>query len=168
MGWRHILVSRNYGSTEKELRESIAWQEILQHVKLKDGPTDIEAYLSYRLIPLDKLPDVRTTGIGEILRRIVGKTVVATVKAQVVRSAGPQQLCAGRETAAHAMMHVFLQDDTDARYRFFLLMQEMPSIQSIERYCCTKCQKRLKCQKITVEGREYLAWRFYWFNRWTD
>ena len=81
----------------------------------EDGPTSIEAYLSRRLIPLDKLPAVRPIGI---IRRIIGKTVIATVKSQIVQCADPLQLCAGQrsgcEAVVHAMTQAFDQDESDA------------------------------------------------------
>ena len=50
---------------------------------------DIEPLLACRLIPLDKSPDIQTIGIRETLRRImIGKTVMATIKTEVIESAG--------------------------------------------------------------------------------
>ena len=122
LGWRHILVSKNYSYTGKELRESIA--SMARNLATRtleiqeDGSTSIEAYLSCRLIPLDKLPGVRPIGIGEVNRRIIGKTVIATVKSQIVQCAAPLQLCAGQrsgcEAAVHAMTQAFDQDESEA------------------------------------------------------
>ena len=39
-------------------------------------PNSVEALMSCRLIPLGKNPGVRPIGIGELLRRIIGKTVM--------------------------------------------------------------------------------------------
>ena len=89
LGWRHILVSKNYGYTGKELRESIA--SMARNLATRtleiqeDGSTSIEAFLSCRLIPLDKLTGVRPIGIGEVIRRIIGKIVIATVRSQIVQ-----------------------------------------------------------------------------------
>ena len=38
-------------------------------------PLTLEAYVSCQLIPLDKNPGVRPIGVGEILRRTVGKYI---------------------------------------------------------------------------------------------
>ena len=57
---------------------------------------NIEAYIACRLIPLDKNPCVRPIGIGEVLRRIIGKSVLSVVKQDVLEAAGNLQLCAGQ------------------------------------------------------------------------
>ena len=79
----------------------------------------IEAYTSCRLIPLAKLPSgVRPIGFGEVLRRIIGKAIVAEIKTDLAECAGSLQLCAGQkagcEAAAHAMRDVFAEEETDA------------------------------------------------------
>ena len=38
----------------------------------------VEALMACRLIPLDKNPGLRPIGIGEVLRRIVGKMVAGS------------------------------------------------------------------------------------------
>ena len=66
--------------------------------------SSIEAYVACRLIPLAKNDGgVRPIGIGQILRRIVGKAIQRT---------GSLQLCAGHpagcEAAVHAMSDLFV------------------------------------------------------------
>ena len=77
LGWRRILVPRNYGSAAKEFRESIASMArnlAIPKVKIQeDLSMDIKAYLSCRLIPLDKLTGVRSIGVGEVIRSIIAK-----------------------------------------------------------------------------------------------
>ena len=50
---------------------------------------------------------VRPIGIGEVLRRIIGKAIVTEIKPDLATNAGCLQLCAGQpagcEAAAHAM-----------------------------------------------------------------
>ena len=49
----------------------------------------LEALLASQLIRLNKPPGVRPTGIGEVLRRIIGKPIMSVVKKEVVQAAGP-------------------------------------------------------------------------------
>ena len=61
IGWRRMLVSQNYGLTGKDLCKSIAAMArnlSTGIVKINNSTTNIDAYLSCRLIPLDKKPGV--------------------------------------------------------------------------------------------------------------
>ena len=51
----------------------------------------LEAFLACRLIPLDKQPGVRPIGIGGILRRAIGKTVMKLLKRDVLKGTGSLQ-----------------------------------------------------------------------------
>ena len=61
---------------------------------------------------------MRPIGVGEVLRRVVGKCVMNVVKTDVVEASGSLQLCAGQksgsEAAEHAMHTIFKADETDA------------------------------------------------------
>ena len=74
--------------------------------------------LNNRLIPLDKNPGVRPIGIGEVLRRIIGKSLMTVLKSDITRAAGVSQVCAGHpsgcEAAIHALRKVFASMSTDA------------------------------------------------------
>ena len=81
-------------------------------------PLTLEAYVSCRLIPLDKNPGVRPIGVGEVLRRIVGKCIGWVLKEDIQLVAGPLQtttgLQSGAEAAIHSMRCMFEDDQTDA------------------------------------------------------
>jgi hypothetical protein len=55
--------------------------------------------------------------VGEVLRRIIGKTITSFLKEEIKEAAGPLQVCAGHsagaEAAIHAMSHVFDDEETD-------------------------------------------------------
>ena len=57
-------------------------------------------------------------GIGEVLRRIIGKSLMMVVKDDITRAAGVSQLSAGqpsrRVSAIHALCQVFASMETDA------------------------------------------------------
>ena len=71
-----------------------------------------------RLVALDKCPGVRPIGIGETVRRILGKAILAVIKMDILEAAGALQLCAGQEAgneaAIHAMRHIFEDDTSEA------------------------------------------------------
>ena len=81
-------------------------------------PTSIEPLTACRLIPLNKNPGLRPIGVGETLRRIVGKAVSWIVKQEAMEAAGPLQVAAGAksgaEAACHAMRELFEEDDAEA------------------------------------------------------
>ena len=84
----------------------------------KLDPHALECYTSCRLIPLDKNPGLRPIGIGETLRRIIGKAVSWIIKPEAMLASGPLQVAAGlksgAEAAIHAMRQMYEDDDTEA------------------------------------------------------
>ena len=81
-------------------------------------PSSLVAYTACRLIPLDKHPGVRPIGIGEVMRRIIGKAILQLLRNEILDAAGSLQLCAGQdcgiEAAIHAMREVFNDSTTEA------------------------------------------------------
>ena len=71
----------------------------------------VHALVANRLIALDKCPGVRPIGIGETLRRIIGKVVCLTARVDAELACGTDQLCGGVkggiEGAVHAMNDLF-------------------------------------------------------------
>ena len=61
---------------------------------------------------------MRPVGIGEVLRRIVGKAIMAVVNPEIVNATAPIQVCAGLpgwvEAAVHAMRKLYNDDQTEA------------------------------------------------------
>ena len=78
-------------------------------------PEGLEALLANRGIAIDKCPGLRPVGVGEIVRRIIGKAVMEVTGQKVQESVGSLQLCAGQpvgvESAIHTMRN-FLDDDS--------------------------------------------------------
>jgi hypothetical protein len=96
----------------------------------QNQPSSIGAYLSCRLIPLDKNPGIRPIGVGEVLRHIIGKAIISTIKPQIVQSAGDLQLCAGQQAGCEAAMsEIFDDEGTDA----LLLVDATNAFNSINR-----------------------------------
>ena len=83
-----------------------------------DQTKSLEAFLASRLIPLDKNPGLRPIEIGKFIKRIIGKSVVHTLKEDIIRSVGNLEVCAGHESgceaAIHAMSQIFNKEDSEA------------------------------------------------------
>ena len=72
--FRHIILSKKFKKESKDLREQMVLLAKNLATTLVD-PKSIEAFVACRLIALNKNPGVRPIGVGEILRRIIGKTI---------------------------------------------------------------------------------------------
>ena len=117
-GFRRILACKSFKQSSTKLCEAIATMTKTLCTTYID-PATIEPLVASRLIPLDKGEGaVRPIGVGEVIRRIIGKCVMNVAKGDVVEASGSLQLCAGQkagsEAAIHAMNTVFEADDTDA------------------------------------------------------
>ena len=81
-------------------------------------PAGLEALVACRLIALDKCSGVRPIGVGECLRRLIGRAVVQCTKMDILRVIGDQQLCvshmAGCEAAIHTLTDIFETEECEA------------------------------------------------------
>ena len=120
--WKRFLCSKSFGKASADLCDSVAG--LAKILSTHHIPSQhLEFYTAGRLVALDKEPgktplQVRPIGIGEVLRRIVGKSVMILLKADITAAAGPLQACAGHrggvEAAVHAMKDIFDDPNTEA------------------------------------------------------
>ena len=88
--------------------------------KEKDGQVtfNLEGFLACRLLPLDKDPGLRPIGVGEVLRRVMGKVFMRTVRNEVQAVDGSLQVCVGQpggcEAALHAMKECYDEEDSSS------------------------------------------------------
>ena len=66
---------------------------------------DIHALMANRLIALDKCPGVRPIGVGESLRRILGKPICFATRLDLEVSCGVDQLSAGVKSGIEGAIH---------------------------------------------------------------
>ena len=82
------------------------------------NPSGLMAYTACQLVALDKCPGVRPVGVGEVVRRIIGKAIMRVMRQDLQDAVGFIQLCAGQEAgcevAVHAMRTILDNDDTEA------------------------------------------------------
>ena len=121
--WKYFLCSRSYGRLPLHLAEVICGLAKRLCTE-KVHPDCLEEYIACRLIPLDKgadkhgNPGIRPIGIGETLRRIVGKSVTTILKSDIQAAGGCLQTCtgirAGIEAAIHATSEAWSKQSTEA------------------------------------------------------
>ena len=115
---RRIINSNVYGQHSVDLRKAIARMARVICSEVIEDIASLEALLACCLIPLDKNPGIRPIGIGEFLRRRIGKAVMFVLRKDIITSAGSIQLCAGQEAGVeasiHSMVDMFEEDSTSA------------------------------------------------------
>jgi hypothetical protein len=116
--WRHMLCCRAYGKTAEALATAISEMAKILCTEQVNSSCLTEL-LSCRLIPLKKDVDgVRPIGVGEVLRRIMGKAVVWVLKEEIMEACGTLQtfsgVQSGIEAATHAMASKFENEESEA------------------------------------------------------
>ena len=114
-GFKRILACKSFKHSSVVLCDALATLARNLCTEYVD-PSSIEALVASRLIPFDK-GGVRPIGVGEVVRRVISKSVMKVVKPDVMSASGSLQLCAGQssgsEAAIHAMRSIFDEDDTE-------------------------------------------------------
>ena len=111
VGFKRILACKSFKRSSTNLCDSRAVLTNRLCTQYVD-PLTIEPILANRLIPLDKgNGEVRPIGVGEVIRRIIGKCVSRVGKQDVIDACGHKS---GNEAAIHAMHNIFESDETDA------------------------------------------------------
>ena len=132
--WRDVLL--RYGSSSGRLRDSVA--ELCRHLCNSIVPwDDVRALMACRLIALNKCPGVRPIGIGETLRRVIGKAICSATRLDAALVCGSDQLCAGLqagiEGAIHAMNDLFITHQDQGNGWDVLLVDAANAFNSLNR-----------------------------------
>ena len=141
--YRMILTSNRMKNECKALREQVALLAKRLATKVLD-PATLDALVACRLIPLNKNPGVRPIGIGEVLRRVMGKAIGWCLKQDLMEATGPLQASSGfrggAEAAIHAMRQVFEDDNCEAvilvdASNAFNLLNRQVALHNMQRTC---------------------------------
>ena len=131
-GLSRMLCSKQFKSKPAELCEAVAVFARKLCSEYVD-PADISSYTASRLIPLDKNPGVRPVGVGEVLRRIVGKAVTMSLKPELIEATGPIQVCAGIKGGVEAAIHALRKVYEDPQTQGILLVDADNAFNSLNR-----------------------------------
>jgi len=142
--WRHMICSKFFRVESENLAHAIAdLTKILCTEEV--NPECVKELYAGRLIPLDKgNGGVRPIGIGEVLRRIISKSVTTTLKEDIIEAAGLLQTCSGLEggieAAIHAMSRAFNLSETEALLlvdadNAFNSINRTVALHNVERIC---------------------------------
>ena len=90
--WQDALL--RYGSHSAKLRDQVTSVARRLSNSIVSW-CDVRSLVACRLVALDKCPGVRPIGIGETLRRIIGKAICLVTGPDIEDVCGADQLCAG-------------------------------------------------------------------------
>lgn len=113
------------------------------------APEGLSAFIACRLLALDKCPGVRPIGVGEVLRRIIGKAIMVVVRRDVQQAVGSQQLCAGQEAGCEAAVHVMRSIFADETTEGVLLVDASNAFNRLNRAVALRNVRQL-CPSIAT------------------
>ena len=103
-----IIVSSCFGTATSDIRKAISElvkKLCITNISKNNNCASLESLVACRLIPLNKNPELRPIGVGEVLRTMTGKVETMINKQDVMKAAGSLQVCAGQEVGAKAAIH---------------------------------------------------------------
>ena len=150
-GFKRMLACKSFKKSSPNLCDSLATLARQLCTKFVD-PLTIEPILVSRLIPLDKgNGDIRPIGVGEVVRRIIGKCVTKVTKQDIIEASGSLQVCgeqkSGSEAAIHVMHKIFEAGNTDA----VLLIDASNAFNSLNRAAALH-NMRILCPTIATHA----------------
>ena len=133
--WRRILT--HFGQQSVEISKTIAKiAKKIGHRRTKSRTNG--TILRMQIKPLDKNPGVRPIGIGEVMRRIIGRTITKCLKNELMSLGSNYQLClgqkSGNEYAIHTLRDQYSKTSADA----VLLIDDENAFNSLNRKLALK------------------------------
>ena len=115
--WLNIFMSSVFRHQSQELAEAIARMARILSTGTIEVNDSLVPFMACRLLPLNKNAVLRQIGIGECLRRIIGKAVLTILRDDIIENAGSLQSCAGVKGGIEANIHAVeeLYDDEESQ-----------------------------------------------------
>ena len=128
--WRRWLSNFNQSSTS--LCRTVA--RIAIRIATEEIDSEfLEPYNACRLIPLDKNPGVRPIGVGEVLRRIIGRSILRCIQNDLKLLGTNQQLCLGQKCGIEHAIHSLRNEFEKAEVEGILLIDAKNAFNSLNR-----------------------------------
>ena len=129
--WRRLLTLRQNPTLGNDLRTAIA--QMAKKICTEECQY-LEPITNSRLIPLKNSPNkVRPIGVGEVLRRIIGRCVMKVVKDDVQKAVGNLQVCAGQQAGAEAAVHAIKEIYSDSECEAILIVDAKNAFNTLNR-----------------------------------
>jgi len=104
----------------------------------------ISTLLACRLVLLEKKDKgIRPVGVGECLRRIIGKIITALLKEDIMHTVGTLQTCAGLESGIEAAIHAVRKNFEEDNSECLLLVDADIAFNKLNRKVSLENMKRL-------------------------
>ena len=119
--WQRILCSKQFKNKPVNLCAKVARTARKLNTQ-KINPDYLRAYVAGRLLLLEKRGEdgkigCRPIGIGEVIRRIIGRSTVTIFKPDIIERTAPLQTCSGIdggvEASVHAMRRIWEDPNTE-------------------------------------------------------
>ena len=133
--WKRILASKLFGIEGNDLCKSIATMTRILCTTFVKDINSISSLMACSLIPLDKSPGLRPIGIGEVLRRIIAKSVTGILRNDLTNSAGGIQLCVGQDGGSEAAIHAMVDTHDDDNCQGLIQVDANNAFNCIIVYC---------------------------------
>jgi len=139
-----MICSKSYGTHTRKLADEIA--TLARRLATDTIPHDYKStLLACRLVPLKKKDNgIRPIGVGECLRRIIGKTITGLLKEDIIHAVRTLQTCAGLESgieaAPHAVRKSYEEEGSECQLLIdadnaFNKLSRKVSLENIKRLC---------------------------------
>ena len=116
----------------------------------------ISTLLACRLVPLKKKDNgIRPVGVGECLRRIIGKTITGLLKEDIIHAVGTLQTCVGLESGIEAAIHAVRKSFEEDNSECLLLVDADNAFNKLNRKVSLQNIKRLGPAMYTYLHNSY-------------
>ena len=128
--WRRIFTC--FKEVSANIAKTVAKIAILLSTE-KLSEKSLEAYNVCRLISLNKNRGVRLIGVGELLRRIIGKCIIKRIENELRFLGGNTQLCLGQKFGIEHAIHSLRSQYETPENEAVLLIDVKNAIKSLNR-----------------------------------